>query len=224
MDNYNAKFINQWNKFENAIGVTKVKSSSECIEQDERLKDKKYWHDCRMLRNLIHHNNDFAQITKSGYEQFVKMSEKIINPIKASKICIQKVYCAKNSSNLNEVLLKMKENDFSNVPIIDNEKHIIGVFSHYTLFLYVNNNSEVILEPQNLCIDEFKKYYLISANDETNYIFISKNESINNIIKIFNKNKNERKHLGALLVTANGNKNEPLYGIITKDDILEYYN
>ena len=187
MENYNEKFLNQWNKFENAIGVTKAKSSYECIEQDERLKDKEYWHDCRMLRNLIHHNNDFAQITKSGYEQFVKMSEKIINPIKASKICIQKVYCAKNNSNLNEVLLKMKENDFSNVPVIDNEKHIIGVFSYYTLFLYVNNNSEVILEPQNLCIDEFKKYYQISANEETNYIFVSKNEPINNIINIFNK-------------------------------------
>lgn len=40
MENYNAKFINQWNKFENAIGVTKVKSSYECTEQDERPKDK----------------------------------------------------------------------------------------------------------------------------------------------------------------------------------------
>ena len=70
----------------------------------------------------------------------------------------------------------------------------------------------------------FKKYYTIGMNNETAYKFIAKNTNINEIIDLFTQNKNEKKHLGALLVTANGNKNEPLAGIITKDDILEYFD
>lgn len=60
MENYNIKFIYQWNKFENAIGVTKVKSSRECIEQDERPKDKS------LLRGLI---NRFGRQNKDNSKQ-----------------------------------------------------------------------------------------------------------------------------------------------------------
>ena len=163
-------------------------------------------------------------MTKEAYEQFTKMTYKIINPKRASNICIKDVYKAKDDTSLNAVLETMKKNDFSNVPIVDKDNHVIGIFSHYTLFLYFDSNSEVVVELQQAKIDMFKKYYTIGMNNEIAYKFVAKNTNINEIISLFNKNKNEKKHLGALLVTANGNKNESLAGIITKDDILGYFD
>ena len=230
MENYNKKFLSLWKKFENSISVNNEQTTYEIIEHDERFFNKrKLWHTYRDFRNVLTHgdrvnDNDIAEMTKEAYEQFTKMTDKIINPKRASNICIKDVYKAKDDTSLNAVLETMKQNDFSNVPVVDKDNHVIGVFSHYTLFLYFGNNSEVIVEPQKTKIDMFKKYYTIGMNNETAYKFIAKNTNINEIIDLFTQNKNEKKHLGALLVTANGNKNEPLAGIITKDDILEYFD
>ena len=120
-------------------------------------------------------------MTKEAYEQFTKMTYKIINPKRASNICIKDVYKAKDDTSLNAVLETMKKNDFSNVPIVDKDNHVIGIFSHYTLFLYFDSNSEVVVELQQAKIDMFKKYYTIGMNNEIAYKFVAKNTNINEI-------------------------------------------
>ena len=96
------------------------------------------WDAYRDFRNILTHDdrvndNDIAEMTKEAYEQFTKMTDKIINPKRASNICIKDVYKAKDDTSLNAVLETMKQNDFSNVPVVDKDNHVIGVFSHYIL-------------------------------------------------------------------------------------------
>lgn len=221
----NGIFLQLWTKFEKWL-KNKYKDfdvfSSESIHKNEILKkDPNFWLSYKNLRNVIVHNDlniPIANITKKGLEDFNNKIDQIMHPKKAKDICIKNVYDAKYDSKISDILSEMKKREYTNVPIVDKNKEVIGIFNYYTLFLYVNDNAEIVLEPEKMEISEFKKYYSLK-NNELEFEFVGKEVNINDIMNIFDKNVETNKKIGALLVTENGKSNEKLLGIITIDDI-----
>ena len=223
-DNYDMEFKKVYNRLEKYI-ANKYKNdgkiSEEILSKDEFKNDTSFWRNYRNLRNIIIHQDSVIHITKDGLNDFKKRVDNVIYPVLAKKICITNLYSAKTNTKLNEVLCEMKAKSYSNVPVLNDDKIVIGVFNYYTLFLYFNNHlDEIIVETDKLKIGDFSKYYSINSNVDIEFGFISKNDSLNQINNKYHSIVSKGKQMGALLVTENGKAKERLLGIITAEDII----
>ena len=225
-DNLDLKFKNVFNRLEKYVKEkygSNIELSYDFLStKTEFSNDVRFWLNYRDLRNIIVHNENVANITEKGLEEFTKRVEYIINPPVAHKVCVKNVFKTKNSKKLVDVIQTMKENDFSNVPVVNDDEEVEGIFSYYTLFLFFSDNrSGIVIEPTEMCIGDFKKYYGIKSNSDNEFEFIAKKADLKEINNKYKTILNKGKQMGALLVTESGKKNEKLLGIITVEDIVK---
>jgi len=223
MEDLNNKFID---KFKKAEAFIKGRYDAEWLSDDifEKntilKKNAVQWKQARDFRNLISHCNagTYIKITEQGYEKFCKMADKFLNPKNAYDICVKNVYKAQNNDIFINVLNEMIAKNYSNVPIINEKEKVIGVFSSYTLALYINqNNKELIIEPSKLHMAEFEKYYSLTKNPDIKIDFVSRKTELADICQKFETDKCQ-----VLLVNETGKQNEKLLGIITVEDLIKY--
>ena len=187
------------------------------------LKNKDKWKNYRNVRNILSHNANLICVTEDTVNTFKKEVSNIIKKPSAIEICTKKVYSVDENENLTEVLNTMKENNYTNVPITNDKNEVIGMFNHYTLFLYFNkNSSKIVIEPQKLTIKEFQDLYELDKNQDTVFKFIARDADIDTINNLFEKFKNSSQKLEAILVTESGNAKQKLLGIITIENLIEY--
>ena len=107
------------------------------------------------------------------------------------------------------------DNRHSHIPVLDEFKKVIGVFSVSTLMEIVsrhepNRNSGTLasiktdLNIENHKTEEFK--------------FVSLTSTVAEIHRMHDEAKEKGRHIGMFFVTENGGRDEPLYGIFTKWD------
>ena len=131
-----------------------------------------FWIAYRNLRNIRSHNTKFiANISEEGLKVFKKEVEKVVNPPTANSISTKNLYTITDKSNLSEVIQIMKKKNYSNVPVIDKNEFVKGMFNANTLFLYVNNKIKdgIVIDCPKTIIKEFKPLYEI--NDESDIIY-----------------------------------------------------
>ena len=230
MNKLNNDFFEEFKKLENSIKKknNKEQNYENFIESDKLLsRNKDFWFCYKKFRNLLAHECDknYFTITEEGLDVFRREVNKILNPLTAYQICIKDVYQVTQNENIVNVIKKMEKENFSNIPIVDNNENVIGVFNSYTLFsLYANNLQEIILEPQKMKIKDFSKYYSLDANTDVRFEFISRNVPIGELLELINKYESKNQRIEAFLVTENGKPTEKLLGLITFFDLFKYLN
>lgn len=172
------------------------------------------------LRNILSHENDVCFPTDDFLNRFLHLKERIINPLKVESIMTKDILTCYLNDSLLSVMKKMEYKSLSHVPVIDNDI-VYGVFSRSTVFDYISMNEDFDFNNQ-LKISYFDEFLPINSHLNERFIFVSRNDKIDDIFNLLTKEKEHEKNISLLLVTQNGKANEKLLGIITYTDLNKY--
>ncbi len=182
----------------------------------------------RVIRNnLIHeldmNSDNLIEIT----DETIKFLEELVafftNPQTAKDIYtpLKDIYCLKidASETIDKIISTMKKMGHSQIPIINHQNLIRGVFSPNVLFMYLEANYNADLS--KLTLKDFETYYPLNKHHFETYAFIPKNMKEEDIDDLFINAYNENKKLNMVFVTKSGKANEPIEGIIVLKDLVK---
>lgn len=240
MANKNDEFIRAYNELDAALReyysdidgnkspiMTHVnflnRSSSRDLKERGRLLNL-----ARLFRNSLVHELDMNQdniveINDSIIDFLKKEKESISHPKKAIDICTrrEKILSAKLEDKLIHLMPKMYEKGNLQVPVLDENDHVLGILSPNSLFLYQ-------IQVDNLttfsCVKDVFEYTKIDNHISEMYAFCSRRARLDEISSLFDDFYNKGKKLAMLFVTENGKQDEVLLGIITPYDIIKAKN
>lgn len=181
----------------------------------------------RKLRIFFQHNlkidNKFpVEVTDELIELLDSIILKVKNPPKVIDKCIRynKIFFATKNELIFSYMLKMKENMYTYVPILEDKK-VIGVFSENTL-LGALTEDEIIYEKNKTRFSDnlIFKYCSLDNNISERFEFVSKYVYLEDIKELFKKSYNSNKRLSLIFITANGKREEKILGLITPWDVL----
>lgn len=179
---------------------------------------------CREIRNLLTHN------AKIGGENIIEPSRALCDSLRNILDFINKPSLALDVATKSGQILRanpeqfalkimkiMERNGFSHVPIMENG-NVSGVFSLGAVFSYIlHNDKHSILD--DTTIGDLYDHLPIEKHIE-NYKFASKTLTCFDARRIFEQVNGKNKRISVIFITANGNKNEKLLGMITPWDVL----
>ena len=181
---------------------------------------------CRKVRNLISHNskfNDGFPIEPTN-EMIAFLQEKIIDVFEKPKkirdiwIIKEKIRSAKLNDKVLPIMKDMRENKYTHIPIIENEQ-VVGIFSENTLFEFIINEEIMSIDEKTL-VSDFKNLLPLDEHRSESFYFVSKEETLDKIRKMFESNFTENKRIGMIFVTHSGKPTEKMLGIVTPWDVL----
>ena len=227
-DEYTKKYIEFETEIKHRNNIYKYDNKTDYVKIDKILsKNYNLWSMYRDLRNLLSHehkvrNKNYLTISQDCYNAFLKDAERVIHPRKAFEIATYPVEIAKSNYIVSDVISNMIENNYTCMPILDENGIIQGIFSAHSLMLYFDSNKEEILaaEPQKTIISEIIDFCQIDNDQDIEYKFIKKDTDEFEIKTLFEESYNNNKRLEAIFVTEHGRQNEKIIGIITNWDII----
>lgn len=174
------------------------------------------------LRNAIVHNSEKDYIIAEPHTKMVdkiKEIEKLItNPPKVIPKFQKDVLLFDSSDSIFDSIYIMSENNFSQVPIVDDNR-FIGLLNSNTITRWFGKttNKEIDENGSTIIIKTQIKNVLDYEETDKNYEYINRNTYLHEVVNIFENNK----QIDAILITQNGKKDEKLLGIITIWDLIE---
>lgn len=171
--------------------------------------------DLYALRNIFSHKDRekyIANINDLAFKELKNILYLLKNPPKIGKIFKTEVFYVKTEDKIINIIKKMAENLYTNVPVYENNKYI-GTFSENSILFLMKDNINI----ENLSILDLNKKYLNNKNEEI--LFLPENRSIFDVKKSFEVSIKKKERLGAIFITKNGKKNEFPLGIITAYDL-----
>ena len=175
---------------------------------------------CRRLRNSNSHTNNDSEYliyTDKLIENLKNVINIIKHPYKVYDKATHPVVSFNENNRVRTVMKKMDELNYTHIPIYDDNKNLIGIFSENAIFNYLYND-EIIEINDDTTFNDIKKY--INLNNSENIKFVAKNELYDNIINEFISEFKKGSKLSCVMVTEHGKRNEYILGIITAWDII----
>ncbi len=225
------EFKNAYAELESIIKKYEDKNNDDLIENSSiitKMKECEFITACRRMRNiLVHQKSKYKGKTIDFFEpneEVILKLKKIIENIEHPKmvtdffIPINCVSYKKMSDLIFPVMKEMSEKVYTHIPILDDEKKLLGVFSENTIFSYLLDE-EIIEISKEMTFEELKSYLDINNHISEIFKFTKRNTNIFELKKIFEQELNERNRIGMVFITQNGTPNEPILGIITPWDI-----
>ena len=172
----------------------------------------------RNIRNLLVHNPNGSIFLDVSNEliDFMKNEIKLLTTEKKANdimIPFDEILFCENGDNIKDIIYKMREKKYTNVPILKN-KYVVGVFNENSLLT-------------NIMLDKIKiedtidhSFFLLENDYSRYYGFTSLKTKLNELEDMFEERKDD-KRLELIFVTQNGLKNEKILGIITVYDVIE---
>ena len=176
------------------------------------------------LRNVIVHNPrlgvmrvPIAEPRDDVINRIKFIHKSITKPKKVNSFHFE-VFGARENDIINDILLKMKSNSFSQFPVFNESSHVIELINNNTISRWLSSNIEDngYIAMENVKVKEF----IPEIEFKRNYKFVSSNISLYEAYHMFidQINKKER-NLDVLFITHSGKENEKLLGLITIEDI-----
>ncbi|NLA85224.1 MAG: CBS domain-containing protein [Clostridiales bacterium] len=181
------------------------------------------------LRNAIVHNPEkrnahpIADPHDYVIEKYKKIRDSVLSPaIALDTIAVrsENIYTASLDDKVLDVMLTMNKYAYTYVPIIEDER-LIGVFSENTVFSYIVNTGNVLLD-KDAKIKEFSKFIPIDKHESESFAFVSRGTPVIDIEDMFAKELRQGKRLAVVFITDTGDPDEKLLGLITAWDIAGY--
>lgn len=185
----------------------------------------------RVLRNnLIHeldmNSDNLIEITDETISFLEELLSYFRNPRTAKDMGtkIENIYCVKMDSTepLNNIISVMKEKGYSQVPVVNHQYLLRGIFSPSVLFMYLADHPTDDIN--KLTLQDLTEYYPLDKHKFESYAFVKENEVEENVDNIFLDAYNTNKKLAMLFVTKSGSASEPIKAIIVLKDLLHKTN
>ena len=179
--------------------------------------------DIKEIRNIATHQS------KEGNRPFI-ISKYLLDELEdiLSKIdvkCIQigvrksNIAFVKKEDRLSKAIKTMAENNYTFLPILDNNSVLIGVISETAIVNVINKYNGEFIYDETVKVEENLEDFLISNNPNEFYLFCSRDDYLDDIQAQIEKGK-PGKRFGACFVTENGNKREAVLSMFTVWDLL----
>jgi len=178
------------------------------------------------LRNAIVHNPEkrisdpLAEPHEIIVSKYQDLLEKVLNPpLAINSIAVLKddMYTTTLDANVLEIMKVMNKKTYTHVPIIEDGK-LIGVFSENTIFSYITQKENVIIDDE-LKISDFIDFIPIHNHVSEIFVFVPRDITVIEIEDIFREEFENNKRISAIFITQNGKENEKLLGLITPWDV-----
>ena len=173
------------------------------------------------LRNaIVHHEHEddqpIADPRTDAVENFQEAVEKITDPPGLGPFR-RNVYTAAPSDDIGVVMEKMEHENFSQMPIQD-EEEVIAVLTTNTITRWIG--AELHQDGEGLLVTETSVGDVLHHTErEDNYSFLSRDATLYEAHEAFQVGKSLREPPDAVLITHNGRSSESLLGIITPFDL-----
>ena len=172
------------------------------------------------LRNHITHGikldgHNYAIPSPYAINKIKMLAKHIKSPPRCFDVFKKTVFFAKTTDRLKDILLIMKNNNYSHVPIYDKNNHFSGVLTDSIIcYRLINQLKAGKKSLEDIIIGDIP---LWRGSDD--YLFVSKNMSIYEIDRIFTSRKQEHKKLWAIFISNHGKPDEKILWIITSGDV-----
>lgn len=172
------------------------------------------------LRNFITHGiksngETFAAPTQAAIEKINQYAQMITKPAKVLDFFRKKVFKAKKSDFLKEIIPQMKKNGYTSIPIYDEQEQFVGVLSEARLLYWI---SELLINEDYINLGLLRIEHLKRGTPQREHLFISKATTIFEVNELFTQSKRSGEKLSALFITETGNPNEEIQGMISSGD------
>lgn len=226
----NTRFFTLYRELENLLTGGRYTDMLEAFQalarQDQRLMeyvDELY--NFRTLRNIEAHRSDtqdYYQVTEFSIQTLTRIIELVRNPLTAQRLGVplSKLITADVHTPIRDVIEWMHSRPYSNIPILDDRKRVIGVFSDDVLLQYLYHQHQQKLPPVINTIADLASFWPVDAHIKETYIFVSRTTSLNELLDVFQQPYRDKKRIAAVFVTQNGLSTESLLGMITPWDVL----
>ena len=181
---------------------------------DDLLRDKykEYSRSFSMVQRYIN------QLENSSSEDKHKKA-RMINMMRILRT--EQLFFATLTSKVKDVVSKMISKGFTQVPVLTQDKKIIGVFSPNCLFQYIANHSEEFNKNSGLTISAFQDYLPINRHISEAYVVVERDCPLDEVFELFDKSHRSAKKLAAILITEHGEVDQRLLGLIVPIDLLK---
>lgn len=233
--NNNADFLRKYNELDALIGdkfnredddssiyflINKYRKSRIEIE---RIYSNKL-DSVRRIRNLMVHESGIIDTLFDVSDDVIAFLDELIsylrNPVRARDVMTptEKLILGKEEDSISLLIKKMIEDGISNIPVVNDQNIVIGIFnSDVLLDLHLNN---VHLD-KNSKIKDIKNYIALESQLNLRFIFVTKEYEIDILNDYFSMSKEVyKKRLPAIFVSENGKQNSPLLGVISPIDLI----
>ncbi|NLC67536.1 MAG: CBS domain-containing protein [Clostridiaceae bacterium] len=179
------------------------------------------------LRNAIVHNpyknqlDPIAEPHSIILSRYENLRNKILKPplaLDTIAIKYKDIYKATLEENTLTVMETMSKKSFTHVPVIEDGK-LIGVFSENTIFSFIVNNRNVIIDDE-FKIKDFIDFIPINNHCSECFLFRPRNITVIEIVEVFKNDLIGSKRIAAVFITNNGREDEKILGLITPWDVI----
>ena len=199
----------------------------EAISKNYRLSSRRKFLDyIRSVRNIVAHpnqqtQNEAIQVSAEFLLSVEELIKELKNPITAKNIAInlKEVYYVSTNEKIKKISRTMLDRSFSHVPILDDNRKVLGVFNESALFSYFLSDDIIDANIDLTCADIIDHCKLSADRTET-FLFVKPNLREEKIINYFTEYQEEGKRVGVLFVSPSGNSNDSITGLITAWDVL----
>lgn len=177
------------------------------------------------LRNALVHKSTGEPIAEPNPEVITQMEEiyqELTTPLQAMRIASKPVFTVTIKTPLKEVIQAMNQNFYTSIPIYSRDL-FVGVFSDHSLtkwLAHVNQHLKI----SEISLSQLQDYFDREDDKFNGYQFMDLKTDIPTVRKAFTQFTQEKKRLGAIFLTKNGQKAEKIEGIITAWDLPKIRN
>ena len=178
----------------------------------------------RKIRNLMVHESgiidELFTVSDDVINFLVELIDYLRNPVRAKDVMtpLSKLIYGKKEDYLYYLIEKIVKDGISNIPILDEEKKVIGVFNSDVLLnlslgkVKVNNETKIL---------DIMNYVKLNNQLNLRFIFVTGEYEIDVLNDYFAFSKEQyRKRLPIIFVSASGKETSQLLGIVSPIDLI----
>lgn len=193
---------------------------------DEGKKWREELNVCREMRNMLsHHARIGGEAVFEPSDAVIDILRRIINDVKNPPVAMSiatpatQLFTCSYGHEVVELIRKMKELGYSHVPVLEKGK-LVGVFSVGTVFSMIEKYGKSGLS-ESATVGDLREFLPIDKHLTEKFGFVSDSAPFSSLKNRFTAKGPKSRRVVALFVTANGNENEKLLGMITPWDMIK---
>ena len=178
----------------------------------------------RKIRNLMVHESGIIDELFTVSDDVINFLDELIdylrNPVRAKDVMtpLSKLIYGKKDDSLYYLIEKIVKDGISNIPILDEEKEVIGVFNSDVLLnlsldkVKVNNETKIL---------DIMSYVKLNNQLNLRFIFVTGEYEIDVLNDYFAFSKEQyKKRLPIIFVSVSGKETSQLLGIVSPIDLI----
>lgn len=178
----------------------------------------------RKIRNLMVHESGIIDELFTVSDDVINFLDELIdylrNPVRAKDVMtpLSKLIYGKKDDSLYYLIEKIVKDGISNIPILDEEKKVIGVFNSDVLLnlsldkVKVNNETKIL---------DIMSYVKLNNQLNLRFIFVTGEYEIDVLNDYFAFSKEQyKKRLPIIFVSVSGKETSQLLGIVSPIDLI----